>query len=113
MRALAGALVALGVAGVSHAGDTCSPVECLRRISLVTPVQRVYAPQSEVMGIWAMGEAKADLEGRVLYLFPDQTYASTEWADSLPETIFDIGRWQLALIRHSQAAEARACSSPW
>ncbi len=30
-----------------------------------------------------------------LYLFPNGSYIYTEWADILPETVFDRGRWSV------------------
>jgi len=35
------------------------------------------------------------LSGRDLYLFPNRTYIYTEWADILPETVFDRGSWSV------------------
>jgi hypothetical protein len=36
------------------------------------------------------------LSGSELYLFPDGSYMYTEWADILPETLYDRGRWSLS-----------------
>ena len=35
------------------------------------------------------------LSGEELYLFADGTYAYAEWADIMPLTIFDRGRWKI------------------
>jgi hypothetical protein len=36
------------------------------------------------------------LEGNSLYIFPDNTYVYCEWADIMPNTVYDKGAWSFS-----------------
>jgi hypothetical protein len=91
--------VAVALAVACYAGERCQPVECMRRVNVAVPVEKVFADPKDVPGLWH--SQYSGLSGRNLYLFSDGTYIYTEWADVLPETIYDRGRWRFhdALLR--------------
>lgn len=70
----------------------CSPGECLREIQQHTVATRLEASPHDLPGIWKRGSG---LSGRLLYLFENGEYVHTEWADVMPERIFDKGTWRV------------------
>jgi hypothetical protein len=77
-----------------RAEQPCEPADCLSRLSVATPLVRLDPSEAELIGKWNMGNLRAGLSGRSLYLFDDHRYVSTTWGDLLPETVFDMGRWR-------------------
>ena len=73
------------------AQERCEPAACLAAMSAKVAVRVADVPASAIAGAWKGGEGM--LSGENLYLFPDGSYVYTEWADLLPETIFDRGTW--------------------
>ena len=80
----------------SALGDTqpaCSVADCLKRLASVVRVEAVSPASAELFGTWSFG---GGLGGSFLYLFEDQTYIHTEWADVMSETVEHKGTWQVA-----------------
>ena len=93
MRRCWAAGLALVLLPGSSSAEVCAPVDCMRRLNLAVPIERVAPAVTDLPAIWH--SMSGGLSGRVLYLFEDRTYISTEWADVMPETIVDLGRWHL------------------
>jgi hypothetical protein len=70
----------------------CSLADCLKRLASIVRVETVSPPSAELVGTWSFG---GGLGGSFLYLFEDQTYIFTEWADIMPETVYHKGTWQV------------------
>ena len=49
-------------------------------------------PLPQLVGTWSSG---GGLGGSFLYLFDDQSYIFTMWADIMPETVYHKGTWQI------------------
>lgn len=71
----------------------CEPLDCLKQVSAVVPVELLRSSGKDLSGVWSHG---GGLSGSYLYLFPDATYIYTEWGDVMPETIYDKGGWQVS-----------------
>jgi hypothetical protein len=82
------ALALFGVAEVSCAPQ--DPAGCLRWLAQHANAKTVELANAALVGQWT--EA-AGLSGSELYLFEDHTFIHTEWADIMPETVSDKGRW--------------------
>jgi hypothetical protein len=82
---------AFGVAEVSCRPE--DPAACLKWLTLHGHVKTVELADSSLIGQWTEGPG---LSGSELYLFADHTYIHTQWADVIPETIYDKGRWALS-----------------
>jgi hypothetical protein len=70
----------------------CELSDCLKRINAAVSITVLDASQRDLVGPWSSG---AGLSGVYLYLFEDGSYIYTEWADILPETIYDKGHWRV------------------
>lgn len=92
MLLLSSAILAMAVGVSAGAAPACKPAECLKRISAKAVVVSSKLTKSALLGNWSDGSG---LSGSELYLFDDDTYIYTEWADVEPETIYDKGRWTL------------------
>ncbi|MFO1253585.1 MAG: hypothetical protein U1E77_21165 [Inhella sp.] len=58
-------------------------------------MQRLPLNAKQLAGEWHRAELDSDLSGEKLYFFADGRFAATEWADILPETVTDLGRWRI------------------
>jgi hypothetical protein len=74
-------------------GTTCVPKTCLQEIQQHAPAVAIDAGTADLPGIWVRG---GGLAGRLLYLFDDGTFMHSEWADVMPERVFDKGKWWVA-----------------
>ncbi len=81
------------VLGVTKGAPPCAPDECLRRINAIASSREVPLTDSHLPGEYAGGDGL--LSGRRLYVFADHTYVYSEWADVMPETVFDKGTWSV------------------
>jgi hypothetical protein len=86
--------MAVILAATCGADQPCAPVECMRRVNLAVPVEKVFARRGDLPGVWH--SQSSGMGGRKLYLFADGTYIYTEWEDTIPETIVDRGGWTFA-----------------
>jgi hypothetical protein len=87
-------LAILAIGGDAAQPPPCEPAECLRAVSSKTAVALVDLAEPSLVGHWTAGPG---LAGSELYLFADHTYIFIEWADVMPETISDKGRWTMAM----------------
>lgn len=85
-------LVALALDAAPPKAPPYQPSDCLALLSEKASVASVTPAESGVVGNWHKGSF---LSGSDLYLFPDHSYIYTEWADIMPETIYDKGSWTL------------------
>lgn len=69
-----------------------SAAEVVSSISSELPDVVEYAPQ-EANTLAGRYSGTDGLSGDRLYLFSDGTYVFTHWADILPETIYEKGKW--------------------
>lgn len=93
MLALAVLSTVATVALAETAGQACSVADCLKRLASIVRVEPVSPPAAELVGTWSFG---GGLGGSFLYLFEDQTYIFTKWADIMPETVYHKGTWQVS-----------------
>ena len=83
-------------AATGGAGGTCEPGDAAERVAARVPVAIAVLSDADVAGRWSQDDGIVGLSGSDLYLFGDGTYIYAEWADVLPETIFDKGSWRTA-----------------
>lgn len=85
-------LVLLVLGAPAQPASPGSPAE---RIAFITDKAHLHLStltEQAIVGHWGRG---GGLAGKELYLFPDRSYVHTEWADIMPETVMDKGRWAL------------------
>ena len=72
----------------------------LPRINNLVPVSAIQSKSFEQSGLFSSSSQELSkriggfLSGGDLYLYSNGSYIYTEWADLMPETIFDKGSWQ-------------------
>ena len=92
MQALALLSTIAMVAFADTSTQACSVTDCLKRLASIERVKPVSPAAADLVGTWSVG---GGLSGSLLYLFEDQTYIFTEWADIMPETVYHKGTWQV------------------
>lgn len=98
MTSLCLVLMLLAQAPASTAANAVARINAKVRVEVVAPV----SPTS-IAGHYTSNPAELKqrmggnnpLQGDDLYLFPDGTYIYVEWADILPATIYDKGKWRM------------------
>jgi hypothetical protein len=83
-------LVLLATGSDARGASTCTPADCLKRISARVAATLVQPDRAAVVGVRS---SESGLLGSDLRRFADSTYVYTEWADIEPETIYDKGTW--------------------
>jgi hypothetical protein len=109
MRLAWAAVLVAGVVGYSEA--TPKADQAADQLGAKASVVLADVSREQLMGTWAEGGVPG-LSGSNLYLFPDGSYVYTEWADVLPETIYDKGRWKCALGVLALVPDADITSDP-
>ena len=92
MLAVALLSTAATVALADTSPKACPVPDCLKRLASIERVKLGSPTSGELVGTWSFG---GELGGSFLYLFEDQTYIFTEWADIMPETVYHKGTWQV------------------
>lgn len=84
-------------------GDNQSTTDALDRIRAKIPVDLVTnLTPTQIAGQFVDPSKELvklvgpPLSGKTLYIFPDTTYIYCEWADIMPNTVFDKGAWSFA-----------------
>ena len=96
----------LWLMAVTFSAASCAtpdPREMTAALRNSVPSIRVARPQQDSSQFFAGHFSSAaeiakspppELSGEDLYLFPDKSYINVEWADILPDAIYDKGRWE-------------------